>query len=194
MNQKTKALRKALNFSPADLKFYIAVTGHRKAQNACNPNDSDLLIINSIYVWSCESVQDCRCACEQQYAHTMPCSTSNKITNYIFKTVYKFSDISASVQVQCATFSEQIICECLNFSLLDFEKPHDVQKQIMEFYVRYKVCGANGEANLYIEMHKYEVGSVELLDMYMFDSSPCFLTMLLLQRHSQSIRAVNRRP
>jgi len=60
--------------------------------------------------------------------------------------------------------------------------------------VRYKINAANNEANLYTKMHKYEVGSVELLHMYMFDSSPCFLTTLLLQRHSQSIRAVNRKP
>ena len=115
MNQKKKALRKGQNFFPAALKFYIAVTGHRKPQNACSPNDSDLLHINSIYVWSCESVQDCRCVCEQQYAHTLPCSTSNKITNYVFKAVYKISDISASVQLQSATFSEHNILRVLEF-------------------------------------------------------------------------------
>jgi len=43
-------------------------------------------------------------------------------------------------------------------------------------------------------MHKYEVESVELLHVCILDSSRCFLSMILLQRHSQSFRAVNRRP
>ena len=40
--------------------------------------------------------------------------------------------------------------------------------------MRYKINAANDEANLYIKMRKCKVGSVELLHMYMFDSSPFF--------------------
>lgn len=93
----------------------------------------------------------------------------------------------------CDNF-ETTFCECLHFRHRDFEKLHDIPKLELEFYVRYKVNAANDERNLHIKMHKYEFGSVELLHVCIFDSSSFFLTTVLLQRHSQSIRAVNRRP
>jgi len=37
--------------------------------------------------------------------------------------------------------------------------------------VRYKVNAVNDEASLYIKVHKYEAGSVELLHMYISDGS-----------------------
>jgi len=37
--------------------------------------------------------------------------------NYIFKAVYKISDSSASVPLQCAKFSKQIFC-ILDFAIL----------------------------------------------------------------------------
>lgn len=41
--------------------------------------------------------------------------------------------------------------------------------------MRYKVNALNDEGKFYIKIHKYEAGSVELLHMYILDSSRFFL-------------------